>query len=296
MHLNNGASRRSSIGRSLILPLVAAFTGLVAACAIPLLTPQQQNSQYCEIEVQGPSGPPVFVQGTLLDPIAETSAEAFANASLVGLFVLGLVAPPLRLLQLPRDPRAAVHAAHACDPARLVRPGAQLEFELVLRTADAQALARALKSALDAPRGKCASPRASRGHDTGPDGRLEIEEVSVAAGCLYGRMGYRVDVRWVLRNAGSGDRWPRRPRSACSSLSVRSATGLRTRTWRVPRSKARSRRPGTGSERSWSSAIRRRHSAGSAPTRTGGSTSGDGRAAPPPGAARRLTPRCLSRS
>ena len=103
MHLNNGASRRSSIGRSLILPLVAAFTGLVAACAIPLLTPQQ-NSQYCEIEVQGPSGPPVFVQGTLLDPIAETSAEAFANASLVGLFVLGLVAPPLAFAPVAKGP------------------------------------------------------------------------------------------------------------------------------------------------------------------------------------------------
>ncbi len=192
------------MGRRMILPLVAGFSGLVAACAIPLLTPQQ-NSQYCEIEVQGPSGPPVFVQGTLLDPIAETSAEAFANASLVGLFVLGLVTR-LPLLDLSGDPRAAVQAAHACDPARLVRPGAQLEFELVLRTADAQALARALKSALDAPRGKCASPRASRGHGTGPDGRLEIEEVSVVAGCLYGRMGYRVDVRWILRNAGSGDK------------------------------------------------------------------------------------------
>ena len=189
--------------RKAMLPVAAILSVVVAACAVPMLTPQQ-SGQYCAVDVRGPSGAPAFVPGTLLDPAAEAGAEALANASLVGVFFLGVLTN-LPLLELG-DPRAGIHAAHACDPDKLPRASAPIEFKRVVDTTEADVLTRALKSALDAPRAACSSPRARGDRAAGPDGRLEIESVGVVAGCLYGQMAYRVDVRWTLNNADSGTR------------------------------------------------------------------------------------------
>ena len=189
--------------RKAMLPAAAVMVGLLNACAVPMLT-SLQSSQYCEVDVQGPSGPPVLVQGTLLDPATEASVEVLANASLVGWIALVFVLRPLPVDLITKDPRPAIHAAHACDPGRVVGPSTWLDFVPVMRTADAQTLARALKATLDAPRSECASPRARRDPAAGPDGRVEIEAVSLVVGCLYGRMSYRIDARWTLKNAQTG--------------------------------------------------------------------------------------------
>ncbi|HSN45800.1 MAG TPA: hypothetical protein VLW08_05535, partial [Casimicrobiaceae bacterium] len=105
--------------RKAMLPAAAVVVGLLNACAVPMLT-SLQSSQYCEVDVQGPSGPPVLVQGTLLDPATEASVEALANASLVGWIALVFVLRPLPGDLITQDPRPAIHAAHACDPGRVV--------------------------------------------------------------------------------------------------------------------------------------------------------------------------------
>ena len=64
--------------RRAVLPVGAVFSVVVAACAVPTLTPQQ-SAQYCAVDVHGPSGAPVFAQSALalnwhweLDSGAET--------------------------------------------------------------------------------------------------------------------------------------------------------------------------------------------------------------------------------
>jgi hypothetical protein len=190
--------------RKRVLPVVAAFSVLVAACAVPLLTPQQ-SGQYCAVEVHGPSGAPVLAQSALLDPAADAATDVLAGASRVGLAALVVVLHPFgQLLMLGGDPGKAIYGAQACDPDKLPRPTAFHEFRSVVDSTDAEVLARALKAALDAPRAACTPSHARRDPEAVPDGRLEIEVVAVIAGCLVGQVQYRVDARWALKNAQTG--------------------------------------------------------------------------------------------
>ncbi len=197
--------------RRSVLLVAAAFSVVVAACAIPMLTPQQ-NAQYCAVEVRGPSGAPLFAQGALLDPGAEARMEALPDAALAGTiagsFALRFFLYPLGGLIPWSDPRpaanAAIRAAHACEPDKLPRPSAVTEFRHVLDTTHAEVLARALEAELDAPRPACTSARSRRDPAAAPDGHVEIEVVAVVAGCLVDRVQYRVDVRWTLKNAQTG--------------------------------------------------------------------------------------------
>ena len=187
--------------RKAMLPVAAAISAAVAACAIPMLTPQQ-NAQYCVVEVQGPAGAPVIAQSALLDPAADAATEAIGNASLLGVLFFGaLTHLPLWALG---DPRTAVRSANICDPDKLPRSTALREFRSVVDSTDAAVLARAVKAELDAPRAACTPSRTRRDAAAAPDGRVEIEVVAVIAGCLYDRVQYRVDARWTLNNADSG--------------------------------------------------------------------------------------------
>jgi hypothetical protein len=190
--------------RRSILPVAAAFSIVVAACTIPMLTPQQ-SAQYCAVEVRGPSGAPLFAQSALLDPAADAATDVLAGASRVGLAALVVVLHPFgQLFMLGGDPGRAVYGAQVCDPDKLPRPTAFREFRSVVDSTDAEVLARALKSELDAPRPACAPSRARRDPAASPDGHVDIEVVAVIAGCLVGQVQYRVDVRWTLNNAQTG--------------------------------------------------------------------------------------------
>ncbi len=187
--------------RNAMLPALAAFSILVAACAVPILTPQQ-SAQYCAVDVHGPSGAPVFAQSALLDPAADAATDVLAGASRVGLAAVTVAFWPLgQLLLLGGDPGRAFQGAHRCDPDKLPRPSTLTEFRQLLDATHAEVLVRALKTALDAPRAACASTRARRDPAEAPDGCVEIEVVAVVAGCLVDRVQYRVDVRWALKNA-----------------------------------------------------------------------------------------------
>lgn len=190
--------------RKAMLPVAAAISAAVAGCAVPMLTPQQ-SAQYCVVEVQGPTGAPVIAQSALLDPAADVATDVLAGASRVGLAALVVVLHPFgQLFMLGGDPGKAIYGAQACDPDKLPRSTAFREFRNVVDSTDAAVLARALETALDAPRAACTQSRARREPAAAPDGRLEIEMVAVIAGCLYDQVQYRVDARWTLNNADSG--------------------------------------------------------------------------------------------
>jgi hypothetical protein len=190
--------------RRAVLPIAAVFSVVVAGCVIPMLTPQQ-SAQYCAVEVRGPSGAPVIAQSALLDPAADAATDVLAGASRVGLAALVVVLHPFgQLFMLGGDPGRAVYGAQVCDPDKLPRPTAFREFRRVVDSTDAEVLAGALKSELDAPRPACAPSRARRDPAATPDGRIDIEVVAVIAGCLVGQVQYRVDVRWTLKNAQTG--------------------------------------------------------------------------------------------
>ncbi len=193
------------MGRKTNLPAAAVLSVFLAACALPLLT-LDQSKQLCQVAVHEKFGPPTFIASPAAHPVIGPAMGLVGAVALVGAGALIVLAPPIgaSFFIMPGSYGAFGTDAVACSIGRLAHPSAEADFERVLRTADTGVLARSLESTINAPRDECARVRADRAPDAGPDSRIEVQEIRVGTGCMYGQMEYWVTVRWSLLNVQTG--------------------------------------------------------------------------------------------
>ena len=183
--------------RKAILPAAAVLIGLLTACAVPLLSPDQRK-EICQVVVLEKFGSPVFEPNILSNP-----AGGLTGAGLGALAGAGVFLPPTSILIIFTVPiGAAIGAAggSACGIASLAHPTADADFVSVLRAADIGVLPRTVEAGFNAPRAECSHARADRASAAAPDGVIEIEKVRVGMGCMLGRMEYWIAVDWRTVN------------------------------------------------------------------------------------------------
>ncbi len=177
--------------RKAILPVTAVLIGLLAACALPLLTPDERK-QVCQVVVDEKFGVPVFQPNVLSSPaggLAGAGLGAHAGMQASG----GSLA---MLLTVPIGATIGAVGGVACAAAGMAHPAADADFADLLRAADIGVLARTLEAEFNAPRAECSQVHADRAVASEPDGVIEIEKIHVGMGCLLGRMEYWVAVDW----------------------------------------------------------------------------------------------------
>jgi len=183
--------------RKRVLPVVAAFSVLVAACAVPLLTPDQRR-EVCQVVVEGKFGSPKFQPNVLSNP-----AGGLTGAGLGALGGLWLPPSILLIFTVPIGATIGAAGGSACAVASLAHPTADADFTSVLLAADIGVLARTVEREFNAPRAECSRAHSGRTLAAGPDGVVEIEKLRVGMGCLLGRMEYWIAVDWRTVNLRS---------------------------------------------------------------------------------------------
>lgn len=177
--------------RKAILPVTAVLIGLLAACAHPLLTPDERK-QVCQVIVDEKFGAPVFQPNVFSSPaggLVGAGAGALAGLQASG----GTVA---MLLTVPIGASIGAVGGVACAAAGMAHPAADADFADLLRAADAGTLTRTLEAALNAPRADCSPAPGAGANTTEPDSVIQIEKIHAGMGCLLGRMEYWVAVHW----------------------------------------------------------------------------------------------------
>jgi hypothetical protein len=173
------------------LYVTAVLIGLLAACAHPLLTPDERK-QVCQGIVDEKFGAPVFQPNVFSSPaggLVGAGTGALAGLQASGGTFAALVTVPIG---------AAIGAVGgtACAAASMAHSTADADFADLLRAADAGALTRTVESTLNAPRADCSPAPGAGANTTEPDSVIEIEKIHAGMGCLLGRMEYWVAVDW----------------------------------------------------------------------------------------------------
>jgi hypothetical protein len=183
--------------RKAFLPAAAVVVGLLTACAVPLLSPDQRK-EICQVVVDEKFGPPVFEPNVLSNP-----AGGLTGAGLGALGGLAFAPSILMIFTIPIGAAIGAAGGTACGIASLTHPSADADFVSVLRAADIGVLARAVETEFNAPRAECVRVRADRASTAAPDGVIEIEKVRVGMGCVLGQMEYWIAVDWRTVNLRS---------------------------------------------------------------------------------------------
>jgi hypothetical protein len=170
---------------------VVMTIGLLAACASPLLAPDDRKN-VCQVAVDRKFGSPVVHTNPYSSPAGGLTGAA-------GGALAGLVAFPPSPMWFLMVPVGAVYGATrgaACAAASQSHPNAEADFEKFLKAADASKLTRTLEADLNAPREGCAAAQAGASAAPVPDTIIEIEKVDVGMGCAIGKQEYWISVKW----------------------------------------------------------------------------------------------------
>ena len=174
----------------------AALTiGLVGACAPPLLAPDDRN-RVCQVAVYEKFGSPVFHPNPLSSPAGGLAGAAGGALS-------GIAAVPnvyAWIITVPLGAAIGAVGGTACAAASQSHPNAEADFEKILKAVDAGTLTRALEADLNEPRAGCAPAQASTSAARLPDTIIEIENVDVTMGCVFGKQ--RILVHREVARAG----------------------------------------------------------------------------------------------
>lgn len=130
------------------LTVATATIGLLAACASPLLPPDDRK-QVCMFQVDEQFGKPTFHANPL-------SNAAGGLVGLAGGAVAGLHGGyPGAMITVPLGALIGAGYGAACGAASLTHPTAEADFEQLLHVADSSVLKRALEAHLNAPCAGC---------------------------------------------------------------------------------------------------------------------------------------------
>jgi hypothetical protein len=175
------------------VPFAAAMSGLVAACAAPLLGPDDGKS-ICRVAVEEKFESPSFHANVL-----SSSAGGLVGAG--GGALLGLQGGVGAIFTVPIGAVIGAAGGTVCAAAGLSHPNADADFEKFLHAADASSLKRALEADLTAPRAECSHARMDGSATAEPDFIIEIEKIDAGMKCLFGQQEYWIEVRWRTLNA-----------------------------------------------------------------------------------------------
>jgi hypothetical protein len=178
-------------------PFAAAVmtSGILAACAYPLLAPDDRKN-FCDFAVEENFGSLEFHPN-----IYSSAAGALAGAGEGAL--AGSGSGYFAIIMVPIGALIGAAAGASCAAAGLSHPNAEADFERFLLAADASALKSALEADLNAPRAECRRPRADVFGMTAPDALVAIEKIEFQMGCLLGRQEYWITVQWHTTSAKS---------------------------------------------------------------------------------------------
>lgn len=166
----------------------AVLSGLLAACAAPLLAPDDRKN-VCHVAVEEKFGSPTFHAN-----VFSGSAGGLAGAGAGALY--GLQGGVGAIFTVPLGAVIGAAGGTACAAAGLNHPNADADFEKFLHAADASSLKRALEADLNAPRAECGPARSDGSATAEPDSIIEIEKIDAGMKCLFGQQEYWIEVRW----------------------------------------------------------------------------------------------------
>jgi hypothetical protein len=174
----------------------AAMSGLLAACAAPLLAPDDVKN-FCHVAVKEKFGSPTF-HANVFSSTAGGLAGAGAGA------LAGLQGGMAAIFTVPLGAVIGAAGGTACAAAGLNHPNADADFEKLLHAADASSLKRAMEADLNAPRAECSHARREGSATTEPDSIIEIEKIDAGMKCLFGQQEYWIEVQWRTLEAKTG--------------------------------------------------------------------------------------------
>lgn len=162
-------------------PVAATLAAvLVCGCAETMLR-SDERARVCSVAVEDRAGPAVFHKNPMFDPVGGPALGAAGG--IAGLFVF----PPLAI--------AAPATGIACGAAAAAHPDGETALQNALRSADRDALGRALEGDFAAARAGCARPAAGSPATVAPDLRVEIERIDYGMICP-GDYAYWIEVKW----------------------------------------------------------------------------------------------------
>lgn len=186
---------------------VLATTGALAGCANWMLATDDRKLM-CRVAVEEKFDAPEFQRHPLSGPTGAVTGAAVGAAEGAA---QGLVAGAMQGLVAGAGIGAIIFAPVGavmglmCASAAAAHPTADADFQRIAAAAEAGRLKRSLETQLNAPRAQCAGagtdPPAKA---ASPDGIVTIDKLTFGMGCLTGKMGYAVIVKWHTSAAATG--------------------------------------------------------------------------------------------
>lgn len=180
---------------------------VLAGCANWMLAPDDRKL-LCRVAVEEKFDAPEFQRHPLSGPTGAVTGAAVGAAEGAA---QGLVAGAMQGLVAGAGIGAIIFAPVGavmglmCASAAAAHPTADADFQRIAAAAEAGRLKRSLETQLNAPRAQCAGagtdPPAKA---ASPDGIVTIDKLTFGMGCLTGKMGYAVIVKWHTSAAATG--------------------------------------------------------------------------------------------
>jgi hypothetical protein len=192
-YLERVVRRLPHLRRARRLALICCIA--LCGCSSVPMAPEDRR-QICQVEVEYKFDSPVFHANPLSN--AQGGLVGAAGGAVQGLAV------PNALAWIVTVPLGAVIGGiggTACAVASQSHPDADADFENILKAADAGYLKRALETDLNAPRADCRRAHVGVSATAPPDTIVEIQNISVGMGCVFGQQEYALVVKWQVLTA-----------------------------------------------------------------------------------------------
>lgn len=179
------------MGRLALAAMATATMCLLAACASPLLSPDDRK-QTCAFAVDRKFASPTFHA----NPLSSAAGGMVGAGVGAGQGVFAGGGSLAAIVTVPLGALIGAGYGTTCAAASLSHPTADADFERLLQAADYGVLTRALEADLNAGRAECSYTATDAFPKPAPDAVVAIEKIDAGMGCLYGQQDYWIAVEW----------------------------------------------------------------------------------------------------
>jgi hypothetical protein len=170
---------------------------LMSGCARPLIAPDDR-ARICEVAVEEKGEAVTFRPNALSHPVGGPVMGALGGA--LGGASAVYFNPYTALIAIPVGATIGLAAGTVCGAAASAHPEAEAQFRSVLETSRKDILKQTLLGAANSARPECGGRTIVAGPGIA-DTIIDVDEVSLGTGCLFGKQGLTSVVRWRVLDA-----------------------------------------------------------------------------------------------